>query len=511
MHARLRCLIRSRLSLVLVVTASLVGVGAGLPLVAQDEPPAQGGDEFDVPVSPNAPQKKPVLAFGRGPASLLLSPEEAVQFDRLTTRYQREEFIKRFWATMTRNCPPGVNQTQDLFWKRVEEAKARFADEGISGWRTDRGAMYVLLGEPESVHELQVETRYGTREALIWVYPEREGLPRSVAFLWDRLRWMYAGSDQATFEGDGPEVERLGTKNVFPSIREFARVMRGRGCELTEEQREEMQRTAWLGQLWEAAGAVLDGTTPEATGEVEPTVLFFPAADGATFTQMTLELPEAPAEGSRLVASLRNRDNPEDQKVFGTETAPFETREIGSGGVIAQGARALEPGSYALVVGMVDAEGTLEVLHAGEQMIARMPSEDLALSSVVLARSLRPLEPGQGAGPFRVGGFEVVPMLGNQVRQGGTVRVFYQVLGATEAGDGTVDLDVSYQLHGKAPSGWQKIGSPNTMRAEGAALAWELPVSERWPPTQYRIELKVVDRPTGRSVTRDIPFQVMAR
>jgi GWxTD domain-containing protein len=499
----------------LLIVITLLAAAVAAPAVAQDTPP-QGEEQaapaeegsFDVPIAPNEPQRKPVLAFGRGPASLLLSPEEAVQFDLLTTRFQRKEFIDRFWKTMTRNCPPGVNQTRQLFWRRVEAANEQFDDEGVSGWRTDRGAIFVLLGGPESSHELTVDTPSGERRALIWVYPEQEGTPRTVAFLWDRLRWMFAGVDEAEVGPQGPSVDRLSLENIFPVIREYGQKLRARGCELTEEQRQEMLRTQWLTTLWEAAGKVLAGEPPEIAEEITPQLFFFPAQDDATFTQVTVRLPEPLADGERLVASMRAKQGDEVNRVFGTETAPFQTRELADGAVLAQAARTLRPGPYGLVVGILDSENELRLIHADQQLVARVPTDQLRLSSVVLARELSPAEAGAGEGPFRVGGFEVVPRLDPVISHGDSFRIFYQVLGAQEAEDGSVDLQVSYQVSGKAPSGWQKIGAPVRSEASGAALAWELPIVPRFPPTQYKVEIRVVDRATGRSVSREVPFEV---
>lgn len=469
-----------------------------------------GEGDFDVPLEPNAPQRRPVLAFGRGPASLLLSPEEAVQFDLLTTRFQRREFIDKFWQTMTRNCPPGVNQTRQLFWQRVEQANQEFDDEGVAGWRTDRGAMFVLLGNPESSQQLTVETPSGERPALVWVYPEREGLPRTVEFVRDRLRWLFAGTDQAELSGDGPQVERLSPANVFEAIGEYGRKLRARGCELTAEQRAEMERRAWLTTLWETAGRVLAGETPEISEPMTPQLFFFPAKEKATFTQLTVAMDEPLPEGQRLVASMRERDRDDVNRVFGTETAPFEQRELGDGSVIAQAARSLRPGVYGLVLGVLEEEtNEVRVVYAGRQMVARVPTDQLRLSSVILARSLEPGQPGAGGGPFRVGGFSVVPRLEPVIPHGQSFRIFYQVLGAQQAEDGSVDLEVSYQLSGKAPDGWRKIGAPVESQATGAALAWELPIVPRFPPTQYKVEIEVVDRATGRSVSREVPFEVV--
>ena len=98
---------------------------------------------------------------------------------------------------MTRNCPPGENPARELFWKRVDEANQTYLDEGLPGWNTDRGKIYVLRGQPESVEKAEAIIAERPYDVEIWRYPAEEGLPRTYAFRRQQLSWFFTEADPA--------------------------------------------------------------------------------------------------------------------------------------------------------------------------------------------------------------------------------------------------------------------------------------------------------------------------
>ncbi len=193
--------------------------------------------------------------------------------------------------------------------------------------------------------------------------------------------------------------------------------------------------------------------------------------------------------------------------MLGTEAFPFIKRE-GSAGPLLQAARSLQPGRYAVALGVADAKGDIELRYAGRQVVARLPKDALRLSSVVLVDSLKPLGEGRGDGAFRIGGFEVVPRIGNVIKHGESLGVFYQVLGA---GEGEVDLTISYQIHLKRGAKWVKTKPDIRPNEKGATQGWETVIVPQWPPTQYKLEIKVKDMRTGAEIQHSVPFTVVAQ
>lgn len=264
----------------------------------------------------------------------------------------------------------------------------------------------------------------------------------------------------------------------------------------------------WQIPLWEATGQVLAGEPVDTGTAWQASWHHYPAEEGATFSSLTLSLDAAPPEDSRIVAMLRPVDS-DDALVLGSDDFPFEVRET-SDGLVAQAARSLPPGRYAVVAGLAGEDGNLVPRFAGRVLIPRVAADQLRLSEVILADSLRRVGPDEPPSPFHVSGFEVVPRSSNVFHPGESVKIFYIVLGA---GGESVDVDVTYQLYLKNPAnlsaGWIRAGRPQVMaHQEGAVRAWELPIVEQFPATDYRLEIKVRDNASGGTVNGFVEFRV---
>ena len=452
---------------------------------------------------------RPVIAFIRGPAGLLLTEAEVVEFTRLVDRIARLKFMERLWFDIATNCPVGDNPVRDQFWQRAEEAEELYGG-GMPGWLTDRGRTFMLLGPPDSDVEVEATIDGRVRKALVWKY-DADGGPRDVAFIDDSFGWKIVGHDMLSSDGDAVAISSDQIVSLNEATQVFARRFRSRGCELTPEQLAEQEQLAWRRTLWDSTGALLAGETVDVKARVDPQWYFFQARDGATFTMLTVPLDQELAEGERVVAMLRGAEGDDVAFLFGSDEVPFEVRPAGAA-VIAQAARALPPGRYSVALGILDEDGQVALRYAGQQIIARVTGEDLRLTSIVLARELKALSGESEPGAFRVGGFEVVPKPGRDFRAGEDLNILFEVVGATSSEQGAADLTTSYQLYGKPPGrDWVKIGAPNTSSEPGAVRVWSLSISPQFRPAEYKVEVQVVDNATGARVSKEIPFRVVAQ
>jgi GWxTD domain-containing protein len=80
----------------------------------------------------------------------IITYEEKAAFKKLSTDDEREQFIEQFWER--RNPIPGSldNAFKDEYYRRIAFANQMFSD-GILGWRTDRGRIYVQYGPPDEI------------------------------------------------------------------------------------------------------------------------------------------------------------------------------------------------------------------------------------------------------------------------------------------------------------------------------------------------------------------------
>ncbi len=452
-------------------------------------------------------QDRPVLAFAQGPAALLLTREELLAYQELVDLGARRGFIERFWASMATNCMPGTNPIRDLFWERAQTARERFGDEGLPGWATDRGRFFILAGPPEREETYPVKTPAGNSQGMTWFYAPAEGRPSQIYFVQQRLLWVFAGAATAA---DAGRPETLEAQQWAPLSRTLAEAFRTQGCVLTPEQMAERARVAWRAQLYDEAGKVLAGETPSVTRPAEPQVYFFPAEGDSTLIWLVVPLDAPLPEGSRLVAMLRAQDGEDVAFALGTDDFPFEVRPSGRR-YVGLAARPLPPGKYVLVIGNTAADGTTVVHHAASQLVARLPSDTLRTTSVVLAQEVTPLDAAADKDPFQIGDWRVMPRADRTIPRGENFWLVYKVLGASKDAAGRNNLQVSYQFKGKMQGGqWQNIGDPVVRDLTSDTTAIEFPTSPKWPPTaEYKVELQVLDRGAGGAPFKiDVPFSI---
>lgn len=83
----------------------------------------------------------------------------------------RAEAWRRFWRNTDPNPATPENEAIDEYLRRVQMANERFRDEGIPGWTTERGEVFIALGEPNDVLDRRPDTQ-GRNRWIQWSYYE---------------------------------------------------------------------------------------------------------------------------------------------------------------------------------------------------------------------------------------------------------------------------------------------------------------------------------------------------
>ena len=65
----------------------------------------------------------------------------------------RPRLWREFWMATDPEPQTAENEALDRYFTRIAIANERFKEEGGGGWRTDRGEVFVTLGEPDQVFE----------------------------------------------------------------------------------------------------------------------------------------------------------------------------------------------------------------------------------------------------------------------------------------------------------------------------------------------------------------------
>ena len=82
---------------------------------------------------------------------------------------ERSRLWREFYEQTDPNPGTPENEALNQYFSRVQAANQRFTDEGVPGWRTDRGEVLINLGPPDE----SVESTPGTASRIIrWTYIE---------------------------------------------------------------------------------------------------------------------------------------------------------------------------------------------------------------------------------------------------------------------------------------------------------------------------------------------------
>ena len=86
--------------------------------------------------------------------------DQKISAMRKAPESERARLWREFYAETDPNPVTPENEALNQYFSRVNAANQRFTDEGIPGWRTDRGEVYINLGPPDE----SIESTPGSRE-----------------------------------------------------------------------------------------------------------------------------------------------------------------------------------------------------------------------------------------------------------------------------------------------------------------------------------------------------------
>ena len=80
----------------------------------------------------------------------IITDQELSAFKHLSNDEERDQFIESFWLRRNPNPDSPDNEFREEHYARIAYANEHFA-AGKSGWRTDRGHIYIAFGKPDSI------------------------------------------------------------------------------------------------------------------------------------------------------------------------------------------------------------------------------------------------------------------------------------------------------------------------------------------------------------------------
>jgi len=80
----------------------------------------------------------------------IITDQERAAFMKLSNDEERDQFIEQFWLRRDPTPDTEENEYKEEHYRRIEYANEHFAS-GKPGWKTDRGRIYIVYGEPAQI------------------------------------------------------------------------------------------------------------------------------------------------------------------------------------------------------------------------------------------------------------------------------------------------------------------------------------------------------------------------
>ncbi len=103
----------------------------------------------------------------------IATPAEIDQFKKIDSANAKREFLYKFWKKLADNPDADKRVTYQDYMKRVHEANQKYGTMYKPGWKTDRGRVLLIYGEPSEIDRYPNETDSKPYE--IWHYNDIQG------------------------------------------------------------------------------------------------------------------------------------------------------------------------------------------------------------------------------------------------------------------------------------------------------------------------------------------------
>jgi GWxTD domain-containing protein len=486
----------------------------------------------------------------------IITEEERRQFKKLQTDEEREQFIEAFWRRRDPDPDTDENEYKEQYYERVAYANEHFAS-GIPGWKTDRGRIYIMFGAPDekeshpSGGSYQRESYEGGGETSTypferWFYRYIEGVGSGVEIEFvdptgsgeyriarspeekDALLYVPgAGLTLAESLGLQSKADRvvygaMGSYGGYNSMREqdnpFTRLQL-----LSDLQKPPVIRDAKSAELLSLTNSgALEAESPL---NFDLRVDFFRQSDERVITAFTIQTENKDLQfkddGSgvqtakmnifaRITAVNGRRVGVFEDVVTANATAEevvdMKGRKSAYGKTVP-----LPPGTYRVDVVVRDINSGAAQIKRQGFTVPKYDPKQLATSTLVLATRLQTLTDAPAVGQFTIGQLKVIPNLSATYHRGEPVGVYMQVYNAGI--DQTTlrpSVDVDYVVSkdgkeiGKIVEDWRGMSDAG----QRLTLA-KLLTTDRLPPGDYEIQIRIRDHVSGQSLSPSAKFTVV--
>lgn len=491
----------------------------------------------------------------------IIAEEERAVFLKLGTDEERDYFIEQFWARRDPDPSTAENEAKIEHYRRIVYANEHFS-AGISGWKSDRGMIYIKFGPPDRFESFPGggpyarERKEGGGMTTVfpferWEYRRIEGVGEDVELefvddkggglyelTWDKRRkdaLLYSGRmgltqdeiDQLALTGTVDKRDRITGRR---EAGELKGIYAGTGGFETAKDKPFAQLAASAGLNRPPAIRFKDLEAVVTARVTYDGFLFEAREDFIRITDQQILVPvTVRVANNRLsfrregetyravirlygrVLSLANRVEAVFEDEVAREFAAADFERAQERHSVYQKRLILKPGLYRLEMAAMDVDGKrigtlerrLEVRKCGE--------EELCLSSLILAEQIESGTQDRSSSSFILGDLKVVPKTDDAFRRSGSLGLYVQVYNfSLDAQSRRPSLRVEYGISsgGAEPAIWRDATAAVQFAGSYCRLARMVSLGPL-APGEHVLQVRVRDTLSGRSATARSSFRVI--
>ena len=103
----------------------------------------------------------------------IASDPEIEKYENLTAENAKRQYLSNFWKARDEDPSDDMNHYLKDYIRRIKESNLKYKALSKEGWKTDRGRVYLIYGQPNDIDRYPNQTE--TRPYEIWNYYDIEG------------------------------------------------------------------------------------------------------------------------------------------------------------------------------------------------------------------------------------------------------------------------------------------------------------------------------------------------
>ena len=479
----------------------------------------------------------------------ILMPEEKTVFKDLSTDEERDNFIEQVWHRRDPTPDTIENEYKEEHYRRIAYANERFAS-GIPGWKTDRGRIYIMHGEPD-----EIEAHPGGS----YMRTPEEGGGSTAVFPFEKWRYRYledVGTDiiiefvDTSMSGEFRMVMDSSVKDALtyvPGAGLTTRESLGFSSKMDRFQNPDGSRlpsgaasTARTSQFERLRiFAAVQKTPPVKFKDLEELVRtrisfnllpfdirtdYIRVTDSTVLVPVTLGLMKsdltfvtrddvhyATVNVFGRVKTLTGRIVQTFEDVIQLTVPPSLFESSMKEPAVFQKSLPLRPGLYKLNIVVKDLNsgnvGTREIRLA----VPRFAENELAHSSLIVADLIERVPTRNiGSGQFVLGETKVRPVISRDLTQNDRMGIYLQVYNlAIDENTKKPDATIHYSIRKGDEAIFEFTETTDDLERAGQQITLEkvLPLAP-FQPGVYTLDIRVVDNLTDHTITPSTTFKV---